>query len=316
MKNATVLNNSQAKALIVKFASKPVLRKELVEKCIADYAASGGLTNEELADKTSGAPLNIVKCRLGDAIEQLLQNNTLEQNSDKKLSCRDPEADIDIDRDEIIENCIFEILNETEVAKKSMLGMIIERTRAALNVTTDVIKSDAGRILSGLVKNNQIVISNNKYAKVKPPETPDEKNRRLLDEISDEALVDHSVAMLKQWYEKIGFTEVVGLNTDGPNDGGIDGRLTAVDPLGFKETVILQVKNYHNPKKQVPECEVREFCGVLTAESEATKGLFVTSRKYHNNSVKFAKKYKQKYLVLIDGEKWLELAKQCEYVIE
>lgn len=314
MKSYKLIDITEAKELIVKLAAKPIQRKELVEKCIAEYVKGGGLSPAEQSDKTPGAPLNIVKCRFGDAIEQLLQSSTLVQNPDKTLCLRE-ETDIDVNRDEIIEKCILEIVEEGDRPKKSMIGEIIKRTKGVLNAKPEVIRADAGRILSGLVKNNQIALADNMYAKIKPPESAAEKNARLLGEISDEALVVHSVAMLEKWYTTVGYSDVVGLNTDGPRDGGIDGRITATDPLGFKDTILLQVKNYHNPKKQVPECELREFCGVLSAEPEATKGLFVTSRKYHNDSIKFAKKYKQKYLVLIDGELWQKLALECGYEI-
>lgn len=373
-KNITI---ADAKLFIVELAEKPINRNALVKKCVEKI----NFPPEILKNKTAGAPLNVAKCRIGDAIEQLLQSGIIVQNPDKTLQNKPADKvtkqESDASRDITIENAMRELLSSDKYTKKNLMSAIVERVETELGVSPTVVKSDAGRIFSNLLKNKIISVDNGNYyiptyvvtekseaetvteksekpeireirekqekapqnanrpekaakktvksaQSVKPeetktaeksiekPETPYQKRRRLFAEISDEGLVAHSVAMLAKWYEHIGYSAVSGENTDNANDGGIDGRIKATDRLGFSENIILQMKNYHTPNKSVPLTEMQKFCGALTAD-DATKGLFVTSRKFHNEAIKFAKKFKAKYLALIDGELWLHLADECDY---
>lgn len=364
-KNITI---ADAKLFIVELAEKPINRNALVKKCVEKI----NFPPEILKNKTAGAPLNVAKCRIGDAIEQLLQSGIIVQNPDKTLQNKPADKvtkqESDASRDITIENAMRELLSSDKYTKKNLMSAIVERVKAKLGVSPTVVKSDAGRIFSNLLKNKIISVDNGNYyiptyvvteksekpekreirvkqekspsntnkpekatekteksaqsekpeknktaeKSIEKPETPYQKRRRLFAEISDEGLVAHSVAMLAKWYEHIGYSAVSGENTDNANDGGIDGRIKATDRLGFSENIILQMKNYHTPNKSVPLTEMQKFCGALTAD-DATKGLFVTSRKFHNEAIKFAKKFKAKYLALIDGELWLHLADECDY---
>lgn len=145
--------------------------------------------------------------------------------------------------------------------------------------------------------------------------TPNERNRILFSRLSDEEFVNRSVEMLECWYRKRFSTLTVkGENIDGSEDGGIDGKIVVSDMLWGGETVVLQMKHVNSPKKKtIPLREIQEFCGVLSAEKNAGKGIFLTNVKYTTRTVQFVQKYTHKPIVLVDGQKWLELAQSCGY---
>lgn len=309
MKVTDCITVPAAREQVLANTASPVQRKQLIDKCIKNQKLSAA----ELKDKTPGAVLNVIKCRFGDAIEQLLTSGALVQNPDGTLVRSKNKAAPAVkkaQRDAVIMPVIVSLLETSGKTKKDILGVVKDRAAPLLTgVSEQVLLSDAGRILEELIQSEKLQLRDGVYG---IRETEQERAARIFNALSDEALVEHSVRMLKQWYESRGYKITEWKNTDSPTDGGIDGIITAIDELGFTERIILQVKNFHNKNNRVKECEMREFCGVLAKDS-ATKGLFVTSSKYHQGAAKFAKDFKYKYLALIDGEKWLQLAADCGY---
>lgn len=310
MKNINCITVPEAREQVLAHTASPVQRKQLIDRCIKRQK----LTAAELKDKTPGAVLNVIKCRFGDAIEQLLTSGAIVQNPDGSLVRNEkkaaPTAVKKAQRDAVIKPVIVTLLEASGKTKRDILNVVKDRAAPLLTgVSEQVLLSDAGRILEELIKTEKLELKDGVYG---IHETEQERAARIFNALSDEALVEHSVNMLKQWYESRGYKVTEWKNTDSPTDGGIDGVITATDELGFQERIILQVKNFHNKNNRVKECEMREFCGVLAKDS-ATKGLFVTSSKYHQGAAKFAKDFKYKYLALIDGDKWLRLAADCGY---
>lgn len=300
--------------IILEFTSIPISRKELIEKCVKKLA----LPNEVLKDTRPGGNLNKIKCQFGRAVSVLLRSGILVQtedvlkyngeSTDKKTIVEKVKRDIEI------EKIIFDLLAESEYKKKDLLDSVAEKLKN--DTPKNVIKSDVGRIISNAVKNGRILKESDIYRL--PIEEADmlvDKSARAFAMLTDEELVDKTVLMFDKWFKFKGYDVTESQNIDGPQDGGIDGIIKAVDGLKYPETILIQVKNLHNSEKNVRLCEVREFCGVVSAKQEATKGIFVTNGKYHKDTIKFAKSFKTKYFVLIDGEQWLKLANECEFEI-
>ena len=84
-------------------------------------------------------------------------------------------------------------------------------------------------------------------------------------------------------------------------DGGIDGIIKE-DRLGL-DIVYLQAKRWQNP---VGSPEVRNFTGSLEGNG-AQKGVLITTSKFTKDAIDFARRLQQKKLVLIDGEKLVNL---------
>lgn len=249
------------------------------------------------------------------AINAKKENCKNEQPTQKMQTKNQPTKAVveEIKRDIAIEEKIKQHLKEKPLTKKEVYAACVQDLKASLGVSDKAITSDAGRILAELVKQGVVHLEKGQYSLPKAL-TKEEKNELRFQTLTPESLVDHTVAMLEKWYQTHSHQNVQAKNIDGPQDGGIDGVITALDDMGYAEKMIVQVKHISKANKHVPLAEVREFCGVLSSD-DATKGLFVTNGKYTQETVKFAKKYKHKYFVLIDGVKWLSLAKDCNYEI-
>lgn len=80
-------------------------------------------------------------------------------------------------------------------------------------------------------------------------------------------------------------------------DGGIDGTINE-DPLGL-ETIYVQAKRWTS--NAVGRPELQAFVGALQGHG-ARKGVFLTTSKFHENAVQYAKQVNTSRVVLIDGQ--------------
>lgn len=85
------------------------------------------------------------------------------------------------------------------------------------------------------------------------------------------------------------------------NDGGIDG-LIKEDKLGLS-SIYLQAKRWENT---VGRPEIQAFAGALIGR-HSTRGVFITTSKFSNEAIEYAKSLSQPIIILIDGEKLVQL---------
>ncbi|MBQ2431427.1 MAG: restriction endonuclease [Campylobacter sp.] len=102
--------------------------------------------------------------------------------------------------------------------------------------------------------------------------------------------------------EKIGYGVSMGELTQNGVDGGIDGIVNE-DILGFSK-IYIQAKRFD--KGVVGRPEIQKFVGVL-AIKPTKKGLFITTSKFSNEAVEFASNLQGYSVVLIDGDRLLDL---------
>ncbi len=303
--------------IILNFNKKYILRKLLIDKCIEGLK----LSKKELADKSPRGVLNVSKCRFGNAIDLMISGGYFSQDENKilcKLKEEKTEVTVEnVKRDNKIEKIILDCLSKKPCKKQEIFSTVASQIVSKdKEVNLQVARADTGRVIAELKKAGKLQEKNSVLSlPTKKQEAPVDI-KKVFEGLSDEELVDHSVALLEKWFSAHGYKEVVAENTDGPNDNGIDGVINCKDSLGYHETVILQVKHIAKKEKYVPLCEVREFLGVLAAHPTALKGIFVTNAKYHKDTVKFVNSYKSKYFLLLDGKELLNLAKGCGYTFE
>ncbi len=305
-----IITVNQAKEKLATILTTPLPRKELLERCVKTQ----NLTQQELKDNTPGKILNIIKCRFGDAIEQLIKNGTIIKNNNEELEFhKKTDIQVEIASDIKIQDKIIELLTNKSLRKKELFSEICSAFSTSLSIKENILKSKSGIIIKNLLDNNEIICKEGVYSLYN---SKDSNNEILFYNLSDESLVEYTLQMLKIFLENSKFYRIENYqNTDGPKDGGIDGIINATDKLGFKEKFIIQVKNCQNKEKFVPLSEVREFYGVFSVDNEASKAIFVTKGKYHSDTIKFVDKIKDNRYLLIDGKKWLQLAKTCNFII-
>lgn len=115
----------------------------------------------------------------------------------------------------------------------------------------------------------------------------------------------YCVRLLMTYYTSKGKTVRDSCVTGGSDDGGIDGIIHTEDDLGYRETVLMQMKNRHavmNPK------DLREFYGAVCAE-RGSRGIFITLSSFHIEAQRFIDRIDN--LSGIDGNRLFEIAKQC-----
>lgn len=115
----------------------------------------------------------------------------------------------------------------------------------------------------------------------------------------------YCVNLLKKYYEMSGKRVDEGYVTGGSEDGGIDGIIHTTDDLGYRETVLMQMKNRH---AVMNEKDLREFYGAVCAEN-GSRGIFITLSSFHPMAWKFIEKVDN--LTGMDGERLFEIAKKC-----
>ena len=96
----------------------------------------------------------------------------------------------------------------------------------------------------------------------------------------------------------------------GSADGGIDGIIDTVDSLGFKETIMVQMKNR---LESTNETAVRGFWGSVCARG-GSRGIFATTSDFHPSAHDFMDSIDN--CVGIDGDKIFSMACECLYGIK
>jgi restriction system protein len=101
-------------------------------------------------------------------------------------------------------------------------------------------------------------------------------------------------------FKKMGYGDFV--ETPKSGDGGVDGIINK-DLLGI-DKIYIQAKRYAQHNK-VREPEIRNFIGAMSGD--VSRGIFVTTSEFDNSAVQKAKEAHNHKIILIDGEKLVEL---------
>ncbi len=311
MADTKSLTNKEAKKIVLECVKTPCNRKVLIENCLKKT----NLTKKDYKDKSPNSLLTKTKAILGSVITDYINVGILSLD-DKENIIFNSQKDTaqnnkkNIDREVILEEIIFKLLKEKSYSRRELLDAVYKESN--LVCEENAVKGDAGRLVDNAVKNKMIIVKDKNYYLAKTEE-------ELFDSLGDEELVKQSLLMLEQHYNKYGYIIKNNEYTDGANDGGVDGFIEIEDKMGYKEKVIIQVKNIKNKNKSCELRDVRGFFGVLSADPTATKGLFIIKTSFSAAIKSFAKSTlnkNNKYFVLIDKTIWLQLAKDCEFKID
>ncbi len=117
----------------------------------------------------------------------------------------------------------------------------------------------------------------------------------------------YAVELLEKYFKKCGKTIISAAVSGGSNDGGIDGIINTEDWLGFREKILMQMKNRN---AVVTPKDVREFYGAVCAE-QGSRGLYVTISSFHPEAQKLMDKADN--LIGIDGRRIFQIARKCRY---
>lgn len=300
-------------------SGKKYRRKELLEACLSDMGIDVN------GDNSPGSPLTLAKSHLGSVLTELLRSGTAYEDDAGFLCLAQPEnrqfSGIEV------RQFLLDTLAGGAVLGKNRLFTLAEQ-RFGTDKTPgrkddNALRSVVGRILLDLEKENHVAKTSRGYRLRTNGSYPMTELGGILQKAAGggdlqdcfleaihckggEWFEAYCVSLLRAYFIRMGKTVDEGFVTGGSNDGGIDGVIHTTDDLGYRETILMQMKNRHvtmNPK------DVREFYGAVCAEN-GSRGVFVTISGFHPEAWKFMERIDN--LTGIDGKKLFEIASKCQ----
>lgn len=298
-------------------AKSPRTRKQL----IADVIGELQLTREQLADRGVNSLQNILRSRLGTMINDMQKHGviTLDEQMRYTLVYEKP---ITV-RVEGCEREIFRALSEspmtrTEIRNRVLTALGADKTASLLD--DEKIYACTGQIIKHLKDDGAITLEGGRYSlSPKLVAKADDVNALLslrseflsaVHTQGGEFLENYFMALLARYMEKQGKKVLECYVTGGTEDGGIDGIIKTEDPLGFRETIMVQTKNR---MIVVDETAVRGFYGAVCAK-QGSRGIYVVSASFHSGAKKFLDSIDN--CVGVDGNRLFSMALECLYGIK
>ena len=224
---------------------------------------------------------------------------------------------------ESCEKLILDLLKTAPKTKQQIRSFLQKQYK------TDTTKSDTddrmlfdymGQILRRMINEKKIVLKDGRYCMC-------EQTRAVSDDLSamlelkssfvskihrngGEFFEHYIMTLLEKHQIKYGKKVTECRTTGGTSDGGIDGIIKTQDPLGFKETIMIQAKNRTD---LTTETTVRGFYGALCA-SGGSRGIFATMSDFHPGAKLFLSGIDN--CVGINGDDIFRIACECLYGIK
>ena len=225
-----------------------------------------------------------------------------------------------------IERCeeeIFEALKNRPLTRKEIRELLVQKFKTDTTATAkddNKLFSYIGQILKRLVTEKVVTFDGSLYS-LSPARAAEIKDRQgILALKSDFLALIHSkggeffehyfMNLLEKHLIRCGKRVTESYVTGGSADGGIDGIAKTVDPLGFRETIMVQTKNRHDI---TTETDIRGFYGAVCA-AQGSRGIYAITSDFHPMAKKFLDSIDN--CVGVNGEKLFTMAADCGYGIK
>ena len=306
----------------LKKSSCPVRRKQLIERC----AAQLGERVETGADLRPGSAVVRGKSRLGMLLTELIHSGVIAEDAVGYLHLQ-PGQLCSVSPARVRDFVLAELSGGGTVGKQALFARA-ERAfgtdKTESKADDNALRSVTGRVLLELERERHIVRSSRGYRMADEGGYPGTELGSWLRQAASggdlrtcfleaihtkggEWFEVYCVELLRRYYVLTGKTVDEGAVTGGSDDGGIDGIIHTQDDLGYRETVLMQMKNRH---AVMCSKDVREFYGAVCAEN-GSRGIFITISSFHTDAQKLLDKVDN--LTGVDGDKLFEIAKKCRY---
>ena len=282
-------------------------RATLIRKAIALCK----LTPEEQRDHSVGSKLNAMRAFAGIALDAFVSLGSASVKDG--IYALEKEETVLI-REEQCEAQILRIVKEGNLTQKDVFDRLdqhfnTEKTPSGKD--DQLLYTMVTAILDRLTKAGQILFRDGRYrAAVAVSDAPlaDESAFKAqflarLHSLGGEFFEHFTMALFDKYYRKRGYTVTRCEVSGGSSDGGVDGLADTIDPLGFRENIMVQTKC--RSRIYVTETEVRAFYGAVCALG-GSRGVFVTSGTFHRGAQKLLDSIEN--CVGVDGDKLFEMA--------
>ena len=303
-------------------AAPEIRRKQLIEAVIAKIS----FTAAQLENTAPGSELVSAKSRIGMILSSAMKSryiledelgylslNTAEINYISKYQCRD---------------YVVSVLEGGKAYTKQELFRMAEEHFCNCELSPEEkdlqLRSVLGQVIARLEEEAHICRCGDKYSLAHDLRYPSTELGCYLREAALGGSVEkcflksvhtmggewfelYAVELMEKYFKKCGKTIISASVSGGSNDGGIDGIINTRDWLGYRELILMQMKNRNSI---VTPKDVREFYGAVCAE-QGSRGLYVTISSFHPEAQKLIDKVDN--LIGIDGHRIFLIAKKCRY---
>lgn len=317
---AKMLTEHELRQLLVRTLERTprLRRKALLEQCVMQL----DFTPAELADQSLSSPVVRLKSRMGALLTRMLRTGDVEESESGFLTVeRAPGMLLTRDR---AEEFVLGCLQDGKAWQRHQIFNQADRDFRPENKQAEGdLHSVLGQAIQRLSRENRIRESPKGYTLPvsQYPHTElgywlqEAKNGADLCECflhaihtqGGEWFEAYAVRLLSEFYRKAGRTVTNAYVTGGSNDGGLDGVIELTEWMGFRENILMQMKNRYatiSPK------DVREFYGAVCI-AKGSRGIFVTISNFHTEAQKLLEQVDN--LIGVDGKRLFEIAKRCSY---
>lgn len=317
---AKMLTEHELRQLLLKTLEKTprLRRKALLEQC----AAQMDFTPQELQDQSLSSPVVRFKSRMGALLTRMIHTGDIVESESGFLTTdRTPGALLERDRaEDFVLNCLrngqpwqrHQIFNQADRVfqprKKqeegdlhSVLGQAIQRLHRERRIR----ETPEGYMLP--VSQYPHTELGYWLQEAKNGANLCECFLHAIHTQGGEWFEAFAVRLLTKFYQQAGRTVTNAYVTGGSNDGGLDGVIELTEWMGFRENILMQMKNRYatiSPK------DVREFYGAVCI-ARGSRGIFVTISDFHPEAIKLLEQVDN--LIGLDGTRLFEIAKRCGY---
>jgi len=270
------------KALLDTLDKSEMTRKELVDSVTAKIFGGNIVPTGEIGKYSE------IRGAVGSILSEMEESGVLSVSSGGKYSLASSKPVV-----LRMENCekeIVALLSKRSMTKAELRIALSKSFGTDKTVTTkddSILYSLIGQILKRLQNIGVIRLCDSKY-EISPEKSAKIENiNEILSLKADFFIRLHSkggeffehfiMTLLGKYLSKFGKQIIECHTTGGSADGGIDGIIKTVDPLGFRETIMVQAKNR---LEVTNETTVRGFYGAVCAY-QGTRGIFATTSDFH-----------------------------------
>ena len=291
-------------------------RRELISKIIDSFSLSA----EEASDYSVNGRQNTLKSLAGIVVNDMEAKGVIVFEGDLYKKLEDKLIAIRIDE---CEHAILNLIKESPKTKPEIKDALVNFFGTD---STPTVKDDnrlftyIGQILKKLLNEDVIEWDGAVYSASKEKSALiSEKSEvmtlkstflRRIHSKGGEFFENYFVNLISRYFIRTGKTVTKSYVTGGSDDGGIDGIVHTVDSLGFKETIMLQMKNR---SATITETDTRGFYGAVCAR-QGSRGIFATISDFHPMAQKFLDSIDN--CVGVNGSKIFAMAYDTSYGIK
>lgn len=299
-----------------------IRRKQLIEAVISRIDFSP----DQLRNTSPGSELVSAKSRIGMVLSSAIKSRYIIEDALGYMNLNAAEINY-ISKDQCRDYVISALEGSKSYTKQELFRMAEEHFCACELSAEEKdlqLRSVLGQVIARLEEEAHICRCGDKYSLTHDKTYPStelgcylreaalggsvEKNfLKAVHTMGGEWFELYAVELMEKYFKKCGKTIISASVSGGSNDGGIDGIINTKDWLGYRELILMQMKNRNaivTPK------DVREFYGAVCAE-QGSRGLYVTISSFHPEAQKLIDKVDN--LIGIDGHRIFLIAKKCRY---